>query len=536
MSDTDLTVLADRLLTRTADAVFVLDDRTGRAAERWYDRTSSKLDLPEEPGSQVMVTWVHPDDLPEVLESYSSVVHGADSSTTFARIDPARGMDPGTTMLLVFRRIDDLWAHGVLVQVWIVTSDSAVSPNADAATSLSSLAAAAPIGLQVISAAGRVSFENQRFTELASDAREPIATLVDMGLQTGATLAEDVATAGGRSLRLRVVPTLDDHERPVMAVASLEDVTREREAEEGRALAEQQFEALFQSSPIATALVSLDGSFARANEAFGIVTGYEVDQLVGMRFQEITHPDDVDADLDLLAELLSGARSSYQMEKRYRHAGGHDVWVDLTVAPVRDSDGAVQHLIAHVEDITARRSLLEQEDSSEVLEYWATHDHLTALPNRRYLERELTVALATCRRRSDRPLVVFMDLDDFKPVNDRLGHQAGDEVLRTTARRLRSASRHGDTVARYGGDEFVVVASGLRNPAELALVVDRIHSAIQAPIDIDGTTVRIGASLGIAVGREDDSVAELLGRADAAAYRAKARGKNAVEVDATVVL
>ena len=132
------------------------------------------------------------------------------------------------------------------------------------------------------------------------------------------------------------------------------DAARVRDAEAGRAAAEQQFDALFLSSPLATALVGLDGTLVRVNESFAIVLGYDRDVLEGKTFQEITHPGDVSADEDLLAEVMTGVRQNYQMEKRYIHAAGHEIWVDLTVAPVRGPDGTVRNFVAHVEDITTR--------------------------------------------------------------------------------------------------------------------------------------------------------------------------------------
>lgn len=546
--------LADRVLARSADAVFVLDPETGRAAHRWYDPARSKLVLPATPGEQQLVSWVHPDDLPQILHAHAEAVNGVASRSAFARINPDKPSEPGSTLLVSFRGIDEIKAGALLVQVWVIGTDSVVHPDLDGKESLSSLAAAAPVGLQVVSAVGRVSFENERFTELAGNGRERIAEIVAECVarerDPGREHMEDLAI-GARSLRLRVVPTLHETGHVVHVVVSLEDMTQVAEAEAGRALAEEQFDALFDGSPLATALVSVDGEFVRANEAFGIVVGREPGALVGVSYRDVTHPDDIAADEELRAEVLSGARSNFQMEKRYLHAAGHEIWIELTVAPVRGVDGAIRNLVVHAEDITSRRSMIDfgRDDDAGVgagggdadgdgravgsdLEYWATHDHLTNLPNRRALELHLSRSLVGSRRSVDRPVVMFLDLDDFKPVNDALGHAAGDEVLRATARRLRSACREDALVARYGGDEFVVVARRLRHVAEIPLLVDRIQTAVRAPMLVADTTVRIGASLGIAVAHEHDTVESVLARADAAAYRAKAAGKNGVYFDA----
>ena len=514
--------LAHQLLSRTADAVFVMDTTTGRAAHRWYERGHSRLDLPANAGDQQLVSWIHPDDLPGVLDAYAGVINNGESRTAFARIHPDRMQPKRASLLIVIRDIRDFVPDGLLVQIWYLEPDSELLRDIEPSASMSSLADAAPVGLQVTSASGRVSFENDRFRVLADPGRSLVDERVAVAVEEGVTFSEDLVI-GGRSVRLRVVPTLDDSGDLVLAVASLEDASQIQAAE-------KQFDALFLSSPLATALVGLDGTLLRANESFAIVIGYDRDVLEGKTFQEITHPDDLSADEDLLAEVVAGTRQHYQMEKRYLHASGHEIWVDLTVAPVRGPDGAVQNFVAHVEDITSRRSMITLDDSDDDLTYWALHDHLTALPNRRYLEHHLANSLQRTRRASDRPVVMFMDLDDFKPVNDRHGHAVGDEVLRTIARRLRNACRDDAVVARYGGDEFVVVSRRLRTVADVPLLADRIGGAIRGPIEVPGVDeqIRVGVSIGIAVAHEGDQPIDVLARADDAAYRAKRSGKGQI--------
>ena len=522
--DSDLRDLERDVLARSADAVFLLDTSTGRASHRWYDAERSRLALPAETGEQQMVTWVHPDDLPGILEAYAGVVNTGGDRTAFARIHPDRGQPPGSSLLVLIRDVRDMAPDHLLVQVWFLEPDAAILPKSVPSASMSSLADAAPVGLQVMSTSGHVSFENERFSSLAGPDRPVVDRCIREGSAVGEPTSHDLVI-GGRSLRLRVVPTVDEDEGVVIVISSLEDVSQIQAAA-------KQFDALFLSSPLATALVGLDGTILRANESFAIIIGHERDVLEGKTFQEITHPDDLAADEDLLAEVVAGARQNYQMEKRYLHASGHVVWVDLTVAPVLGPDGTAQSFVAHVEDITSRRSMMElgDFDADSDLTYWALHDHLTALPNRRYLEHHLDSSLRRTRRESDRPVVLFLDLDDFKPVNDRHGHAVGDEVLRTIARRLRNACRDDAIVARYGGDEFVVVSRRLRTVADVPLLADRIVAATKAPIDVAGIDeqIRVGASVGIAVAHEGDRPDDVLSRADDAAYRAKRAGKGQI--------
>ncbi|HSP02148.1 MAG TPA: diguanylate cyclase, partial [Acidimicrobiales bacterium] len=295
--------------------------------------------------------------------------------------------------------------------------------------------------------------------------------------------------------------------------------------------AEGLFRAVFDGSPVATAVVDLAGRFVQVNDALAMICGRTADDLVGRTFAEVTHPDDLAVDEELLAEVRSGRRGGYQMEKRFVHRAGHEVWVELTVSTVRDAAGAITHFVSHVEDISGRKALIDTADSSEELAYWATHDHLTGLPNRRYLDSYLTSSLGPRRRADDRLVVLFLDLDDFKPVNDRHGHQTGDEVLRAIARRLRNTAREDELVARYGGDEFVVVTTRARTAYDVSLLAERILSAVRTPIvGLTAEPIVVGASVGIGHANRGEDPTDLLRRADAASYRAKRAGKGRIEL------
>ena len=157
--------------------------------------------------------------------------------------------------------------------------------------------------------------------------------------------------------------------------------------------------------------------------------GYSRTELVGMRFTELTHPDDVDADRELFAELVTGRRDSYEMSKRYLARDGRVLFGLLHVGAIRDRAGDTQSIVAQVNDVTQRKAAEDQ------LAHRATHDALTELPNRSELELRLAAHLV-----SGRPVgVLYCDLDRFKTVNDSLGHDAGDELLVLLAHRLREA-------------------------------------------------------------------------------------------------
>lgn len=513
----------DRLLASGADATLLVDKVTGTTIRRWYDPERSRLDLPDEAADRV-IDWIHPDDLADVLETLARTAHEGVTRSTVARVQIG---DDGVerSLLISVHDVHEEVDDGLLLQVWLVDIGHDRQADRDSGAVMSSLAAAAPVGLQVRSGNATVSFENERFTRLAAPLRDQIDAHIEAALLQDVETVHDI-DGGDQALRLRIVPTVDDAGRLMLAVAALEDVTSLRAAEADRDASRELFRAVFEGSPVATAIVALDGSFLQVNESFTVICGYERDELIGRNFAEITHRDDLAIDQALLGEVLDGVRRGYSMEKRYIHSAGHEVWVELTVAPVRAADGEISHLVAHVEDITTRKAVLGMHDSSDDIAHWVTHDHLTGLPNRRFLDRYLATTLRPGRRADDHLAILFVDLDDFKPVNDEYGHQVGDEVLQTVARRLRSACRADELVARFGGDEFVVVTRRACTATEASFLADRISSAIRSPITgLADDVIRVGASVGVGIARKGDEPGEVLQRADAESYRAKAARK-----------
>ena len=284
--------------------------------------------------------------------------------------------------------------------------------------------------------------------------------------------------------------------------------------------AEERFRKAFDDSRVGMALVSTEGRYQRVNRALCEITGYPASELVGKTFGEITHPEDVDADLEALRDLVEGERYGYRTEKRYVHAEGHPVWVSLNVSPLYDREGALAYLITQVEDISDRKA------SEERLTRQALHDSLTGLPNRTLFSDRVRMA---ANRRSDRGFaIVYLDLDGFKLVNDTLGHAAGDQVLIEVARRLERLLRSGDTLARLSGDEFALLCEGVGD-REVKVIADRVIDAMAKPIDVQGRALTQAASIGIALYSPDGTPTEpdeMLGDADLAMYRAKAAGKS----------
>ena len=429
------------------------------------------------------------------------------------------------------------------------------------------------------------------------------------------------------------------------------DLTEHRRAEEALRESGDRFRTAIEYSGIGMALVAPDGCWLKVNDALCQLLGYSEQELRRLTFQDITHPDDREADSACVCRILAGEIQTYQAEKRYVHKQGHLLWVLLTVSLVRDPAGAPLHFIAQLQDITERkraeealkrsqtqlaeaqhlakvgnweweiatdtasgsdelyrlcglepigapltfetllncvhpddrarvRDTLEQalrngkafsydcrivhadgavltlcvrgevildggvpvrmvgaaQDVTErarleaQLVHQAFHDALTGLANRALFRDRLEHALARTDHNRDAVAVLFLDLDDFKTVNDSLGHAEGDRLLVVVAERLLNATRGCDTVARLGGDEFAILLENVRDDADAVRVAERVTAAMQLPFGLRDKEVFVSASIGIVRARGEESDDELLRNADVAMYAAKNRGKGRHEI------
>lgn len=301
----------------------------------------------------------------------------------------------------------------------------------------------------------------------------------------------------------------------------------ERRVSEGLRLAEEELRLTFEEAPIGMAIASLDGRFLRVNKVLCDIVGRSPVELNALRFHDITHPDDIEADVALATRLLAGEIPRYQLDKRFIRPDGLPVWVQLSVSLVHDSRNQPLHAVAHVQDITDLRA------ARELLLHQSLHDPLTGLPNRRLLTDRLNQALARDARSATGFAVLFVDLDGFKQVNDTLGHDAGDTLLVDISHRLRDVLRPGDTVARLGGDEFIVLAEGVNTEDGAIELAERIRAAVAHPVRLDRDhVVGCTASIGVTLPSHGQEPAEILRHADAAMYLAKQLGKDQVALPA----
>jgi len=302
------------------------------------------------------------------------------------------------------------------------------------------------------------------------------------------------------------------------------DITFRRQARLRLQESEEFFRLTFSQAAVGIALLSRDGRFVRVNRKLTRILGFTEIELLQRFVHQITYPDDLLEDRALIHRLIDGEIRDFQRETRYVAKGGNPVWVNVSASVMREAASGQLRLITAVEDISRRKQ------AEEALQRMASHDALTGLPNRALLQDRLGQAIAQAQRAQRQVGVMFIDLDRFKHVNDSLGHEAGDQMIVEIARRLASALRESDTVARQGGDEFVVVLPDLACPEDAALVAQKLLAQLFQPLVLCGAELFPTGSLGIAMyPRDGQDCNTLLKAADAAMYRSKANGGNHAE-------
>ena len=256
---------------------------------------------------------------------------------------------------------------------------------------------------------------------------------------------------------------------------------------------EQRFESTLALAAIGIAHVDDSGQFLYANPQLCKMLGYSERELVGLNIRQVSHPDDAHATDELRRKLRNRQIESFKIEKRYLRKDRTPIWVALTIAAMPDVAGHRTCDISIVEDISARKL------AEERAQYLATHDALTGLPNRALFGQLLSVAIEDARRRDTELAVLFIDLDRFKIINDSMGHDAGDLLLRAMATRFRECLRDFDVVARLGGDEFVVLLPGISGQSQVSLIAKQLLHAAMRPVEVHGQECRVTASIGICV-------------------------------------
>jgi diguanylate cyclase (GGDEF)-like protein/PAS domain S-box-containing protein len=331
----------------------------------------------------------------------------------------------------------------------------------------------------------------------------------------GAIQRSDIGSIGSMLLGLVALAALGWRFGRLRRGAMLAEEVREIERRH-----EQQIRALVEHSSDVVTVLGRDLLVRWQAPSMQRLLGYAPGSLIDAPITSIAHPDDADLFESFLQAVVDG-RGPATLRARLRHVDGR--WYEVeTVAENRYADPAVEGLVLNMRDISERTALEDE------LRHQAFHDSLTGLANRALYENRLQHALAGSLRARHTLAVLFFDLDDFKTINDSLGHRAGDALLQGIAARIDPLLRPTDTAARLGGDEFAVLLDGVDGTTQAQAIAQRILDALRDPFTIDERKLNVTASVGIALNDGSVQADELLRNADIAMYAAKADGKNSV--------
>jgi diguanylate cyclase (GGDEF)-like protein/PAS domain S-box-containing protein len=276
---------------------------------------------------------------------------------------------------------------------------------------------------------------------------------------------------------------------------------------------DQTLEAVFMCDPESL-------RFTYVNEGAMRQVGYSETELLQMTAVDIKTEFTLAQFQQVIQPLIEGVQPSLTFETTHRHKGGHDIPVKIFLQLIR-LEGQAPRFVAMASDITERKK------TEQRIAHMANHDALTNLPNRHLLQDRIGQLLIQARRNGDQGAVLFIDLDQFKAINDSMGHDVGDSLLKEVAQRLVASLRSRDTVARQGGDEFIVLLSGVANAQDAGTMAQKLLDALLLPYHFKGKQLYISASIGIAVFPDDgEDAATLLKYSDTAMYHAKDAGRN----------
>ncbi|HEV2610416.1 MAG TPA: EAL domain-containing protein [Noviherbaspirillum sp.] len=312
---------------------------------------------------------------------------------------------------------------------------------------------------------------------------------------------------------------------PVAIEGIIQDITQRKEAEQALHEAERRFRNIFENTVEGIFQSTPEKGYLAVNPALAHMYGYDgpADMIAHLRDIELQLYVDPLRRAEFL-RLMDEQEGVTNFESQVYHRSGKIIWISENARTVRNSDQSILFFEGTVIDITERKI------NEDRVHHQATHDALTGLPNRNLLVDRLEQAILLAMRQREQAAVVLIDLDQFKFVNDSLGHQAGDELLKIIGRRLASCIRTTDTVARHGGDEFVLVLSGFHQDDALAETLQRIVTAIAEPLTLSGFEMQVTCSVGVSLYPQDGADAQaLLRNADAAMYKAKDLGRDTVE-------
>jgi len=324
-------------------------------------------------------------------------------------------------------------------------------------------------------------------------------------------------------------PSAQDNEL-LAILASLAGIVIQHHRDEDKLRdSERRFRITFEQAAVGMALLDRDSNWLQVNQKFCEIVGYTRAELLELSYDRLIAPEDLEHTSQTLAELHSSSAAQIQLDHRYMRKSGDIIWVNSQFSVALNASGEIDYEIAIIKDITERK-LAETE-----IERLALYDYLTGLPNRRLFGDRLRTAVMAAKRSARYGAVIYIDLDNFKQLNDTHGHNTGDDFLKMVAHRLQRNLRGEDTVARLGGDEFVILLQNVSDSlpdtaAATAAIAAKIQSALSEPFLLpSGIEHIVTSSLGITLFPKDQESAEdLFKEADIAMYRVKESQRNAM--------
>lgn len=341
---------------------------------------------------------------------------------------------------------------------------------------------------------------------------------------------------GGKWLAFTARALTDSNGNIIGAVETLRDITKQKKLEQEAIDNQHLLTEIIDGSPVPTFVIDKDHKVTHWNKACEAIIGTEQETMVGTKdqwkpFYPKERPVMADLVLNQDAEMIQHhyhgiwsksplVEGAWEATSHFPHFKSGAKWLYFTAAPIHGLDGEIIGAVETLQDITDQKKYEEQ------LEHEANHDTLTGLANRALLLDRMTQALAHAERDNRLLGVLFIDLDDFKQVNDEKGHAVGDSLLQDVTRKIKSCVREGDTVARLGGDEFIVLLFAPNSQQDIKDVTSRLVNKLSAPTFINGEDIRVGCSIGVSLYPKDGMDPEtLMHAADKAMYKAKEDGK-----------
>ncbi len=357
---------------------------------------------------------------------------------------------------------------------------------------------------------------NQNVLEMHEGTCPLLETVKTGGHATAEHVHYDVC-GNKRYVEVSSSPIRDAEGRKIQIIHVTRDISERRTAEEALRESEERYRRLIELLPDGIS-IHVDGKFVFVNPAgMRLLGATHADQLIGMSVSDVVHPDYGDIEKTRMQQLENRTDVAWTEEKYVRLDGGV---IDVEVAGVRFSYQGKPAVQAIFRDITDRKHAAQR------IEHLALHDPLTGLPNRILFFDLIHQVLAEAKRDRNIFALLYIDMDDFKPINDTYGHEAGDRLLQEVSKRLVSSMRASDPIARIGGDEFIGICRTITTPEEAELVARKIIAILSEPFDLKGHCCSLGVSIGIGIYPADgEDAGTLLNRADEAMYRVKKSGK-----------